>query len=156
MNTLYLSLGSNLGNKKLYLDQAIKCLQNIGTIEKTSSYTETQPIGYLDQDTFLNCAIKITTQFSLGDFIEYIEAIQKNLGKNTQFKNGPRTIDIDILLWNDKLITHTTIQGNIYTIPHKEMHKRLFVLEPLKEIEEMLMHPLYKKTIGMLYLELMN
>lgn len=154
MNTIYLSLGSNLGNKKHNLNKAIQYLQQIGTTKKISCYQQTEPVGYIHQNMFLNCAIKLTTNLSIGDFIDHIETIQNNLGKNTQFKNGPRTIDIDILLWNDEVITHTMPKGNTYIIPHQEMHKRAFVLEPLKEIEETLMHPLYKKTIQNLYNEL--
>ena len=142
MNSIYLSLGSNVGDTKYNLDQAIEALRQIATVSSVSSYHQTKPIGYSDQADFLNGAIHIQTNLSLEKFIQHIESIQKKLGKDVQFANGPRTIDIDILFWNDEIIS-----CNDYRIPHRQLHKRSFVLDPLHQIAPEMIHPVFNQSI---------
>jgi len=148
---LYLSLGSNRGNKQQNLDFACHEInKQLGIVTKTSTIIETEPWGYSDSETYLNNAIEVETSFPIKAILEITQKIEKDLGrtqKTTINKNGSpcytgRTIDIDIIFADDLVIKSETL-----TIPHKEMHKRDFVLAPLAEIAPDLIHPVFDKSV---------
>lgn len=130
-NKVYLSLGSNIGNRQEYIESAIELVgktEGIKILKKSGLY-ETSPVGYVEQDLFLNAVIKIETDFSAREILKIINKIENELGRKREIRWGPRTIDIDILIFSDKKINETDL-----IIPHKEMLNRLFVLVPLIEI----------------------
>ena len=130
-NKVYLSLGSNIGNRQEYIESAIELVgktEGIKILKKSRLY-ETSPVGYVEQDLFLNAVIKIETDFSEREILKIINKIENELDRKREIRWGPRTIDIDILILSDKKINETDL-----IIPHKEMFNRLFVLVPLIEI----------------------
>jgi 2-amino-4-hydroxy-6-hydroxymethyldihydropteridine diphosphokinase len=130
-NKVYLSLGSNIGNRQEYIESAIELVgktEGIKILKKSGLY-ETSPVGYVEQDLFLNAVIKIKTDFSEREILKIINKIENELDRKREIRWGPRTIDIDILIFSDKKINETDL-----IIPHKEMLNRLFVLVPLIEI----------------------
>lgn len=130
-NKVYLSLGSNIGNRQKYIENAIELIGKTEGIEilKKSGLYETSPVGYVEQDLFLNAVIKIETDFSAREVLKIINKIEAELDRKREIRWGPRTIDIDILIFSDKKISKLDL-----IIPHKEMLNRLFVLIPLIEI----------------------
>ncbi|RKD32972.1 2-amino-4-hydroxy-6-hydroxymethyldihydropteridine diphosphokinase [Thermohalobacter berrensis] len=133
MAKAYLGLGSNIGDKKYYIDSALKFLnenENIN-VTKVSSYYETEPVGYKEQDCFLNVVAKIETSFSPYDLLEYCNHIEQKLKRKRLIRWGPRTIDIDILLYEN-----FTSDDEKLTIPHPRMTERAFVMIPLYEIAQ--------------------
>ncbi len=143
----YLSLGSNLGQRLSNLKEAFKHLSDYGKILRASSVYETEPVGEVSQPMFLNCVLEFefpsNSPFKL---LEYIHRIETHLGRDTAKRSGPRTIDIDILFFDDKLIEHPDL-----IIPHPRLTERLFVLEPLNEIAPSFIHPEEKVTIKELH-----
>lgn len=130
MSVVYLSLGSNLGNKEENIKKAMELLgENKVIIEKTSSFYETEPVSYKKQDNFYNLVIKGETTLSPENLLKAIKKIERALGRKKTKKWGPREIDIDILLYDDCKINIPNLK-----IPHPQMEKRRFVLEPLREI----------------------
>lgn len=130
MATVYLGLGSNLGDRKKNIQDAVSLLKDFITIEKKSTIIETDPVGFLDQGKFLNAVLKGTTQLSAFDLLAQTKSIENKLGRIRTLRNGPRTIDIDILLYGQEKISTPQL-----TIPHPGMWERDFVMGPLKEIE---------------------
>ena len=126
---VYLGLGSNLGDRQDNIQKAVAALKSHIQIEKISTVIETEPVGGPPQGKFLNAVLKGTTSLSAQKLLETVKSIETNLGRVPTIKDGPRTIDIDILLY-DRL----NIQTPQLTIPHPRMHKRDFVMIPLKEI----------------------
>lgn len=143
-NIVYLSLGSNLGDKKKNLLNANKQLKKhkIRILKKSPVY-ETEPVGKINQPDFYNQVIKIKTELSPDDLLETLLLIEKDMGRVRIEKWGPRIIDIDILLYNNSIIKKKHLK-----IPHPEMHKRNFVLVPLNAIEKKLIHPVYNKPLN--------
>lgn len=129
MVTIYLGLGSNLGNKRKNIKKAIKLLKEKVTVKKISSFYRTKPVGYLDQPYFINAVIEIQTDFLPYELLKLVKSIEKELGRKKTFRWGPRLIDIDILLYQGK-----KLKSKILTIPHPHIFQRDFVLKPLKEI----------------------
>ena len=131
MATVYLGLGSNLGDREKNIRNAVRLLEeNFVSIEKLSTIIETEPVGFLNQGKFLNAVLKGTTQLSPVDLLLHTQSIEKKLKRMRTIPNGPRTIDIDILLYDQERISTPRL-----TIPHPRMWERDFVLGPLKEIE---------------------
>lgn len=128
---VYLSLGSNMGNKESYLINALTNISEIDnvSVENISSIYETDPVGYTDQDCFLNMAVSINTSLNAQTLLAELQRIERLLNRKREIHWGPRTIDIDMLLY-DELIFQTPR----LTIPHPRMFERAFVLVPLKEI----------------------
>ncbi|MGI6226437.1 MAG: 2-amino-4-hydroxy-6-hydroxymethyldihydropteridine diphosphokinase [Peptococcales bacterium] len=128
----YLSLGSNLGDKRQNLEEAIRMLKEHKQIKviKISSFYETEPVGFKEQDWFLNIAVKIDTSLKPYELLEYCQEIEEKLQRKRIIRWGPRSIDIDILLYEN-----FTSQDEKLIIPHPRMLERAFVLEPLLEIE---------------------
>ncbi|ADQ08104.1 2-amino-4-hydroxy-6-hydroxymethyldihydropteridine pyrophosphokinase [Caldicellulosiruptor hydrothermalis 108] len=146
---VFLGLGSNLGNRHENIKRAIEHLKDKIIIEKISSIIETQPYGFVDQPKFLNCVLKGTTMLSPFELLEFVLGIENKMGRIRLFKWGPRNIDIDILFYDDCVIDTENLK-----IPHPELHKRLFVLEPICEIEKDFVHPVLKKSVYELYTQL--
>ncbi|MDD7402496.1 MAG: 2-amino-4-hydroxy-6-hydroxymethyldihydropteridine diphosphokinase [Butyribacter sp.] len=141
--TAYLSIGSNMGNREQYLKQAIAMLEDENTkVISQSDFIETDPVGYTNQDKFLNGAVVIKTLYSPEELLEKIASIEAKLGRERKIHWGPRTIDLDIILYEDEII-----QTEKLTIPHIEMTNRQFVLEPLCQIAPYAIHPVQHKTV---------
>lgn len=131
VNRVYLSLGSNIGNREGYLRDALEMLDRSEGIHmmKISSIYETDPVGYLEQAPFLNMVVEIETDLSPAELLEWTSFIENTLHRTREIHWGPRTLDIDILLFNEEIIS----LGNLH-IPHPRMLERDFVLVPLREI----------------------
>ena len=143
MINVFLLLGSNLGNRQLFLDQAIDLIENdIASVLKISSVYETQAWGKTDAPDYLNQVIMLETDIPARLILEKILAIEIVLGRKREEKWGSRTIDIDILFYGDAIINEPDLQ-----VPHPELHKRRFTLEPLNEIAPEFKHPGCKKTV---------
>jgi len=145
----YLSLGSNVGDRQAQLQDAISRLRSISRVIAQSSFYETEPVEFTDQPWFLNCAVAIETEKSPQEFMDDLLQIEKEMGRKRVQKKGPRSIDIDILLFDGVVVDSAEL-----TIPHPAMHHRRFVLEPLAEIAPRAVHPKLKKTIRALLNEL--
>ena len=142
MNTVYLLLGSNMGDSNKRLSDAKKLIEkNIGEIVKASSIYRTAAWGKEDQPDFLNQIVVATSKRSAEDVLKEIFSIEKEMGRIRTFKNAARVIDIDILFFNDDIIDTESL-----TVPHSQIHNRMFVLTPLVEIAPDLIHPLLKKS----------
>lgn len=137
----YLSLGSNLGDREANLRLAISQLETLGTLYAVSSLYETQPVGPLNQPWFLNCVAALETAKSPRDLLNAVLNIEAGMGRLRLRDKGPRNIDIDILLFGDRIVSEPRL-----TIPHPAMHERRFVLEPLAEIAPDVRHPLLNKS----------
>ncbi len=148
-NKVYIALGTNLGNREENLREALGKLEKTVQIQKKSSILETDPEGYENQGKFLNMVISAQTTLNPQKLLEKILNIESEMGRKREIKNGPRIIDLDILLYKDRIINDPNLK-----IPHPIMHKRKFVLEPLKEIAPEEEHPQLKKTIKTLADEL--
>ncbi len=140
-NTVYLAIGSNIEPKK-NIKLAIKELAKIGQIIKVSKLIKTKPEGYLEQDDFLNGAIKFKTGLPPEELLKELKNIEHLLKRNTPFRNGPRTIDLDIIFYGNLILETPNL-----TIPHIRADKRFFVLKPLAEIAPYKVHPLLKKQV---------
>ena len=144
INRTYLLLGSNLGDRELYLERAVQLIsEKVGIVIAKSSVYETEPWGNANQPGFLNLALGVDTQLSPLALLEMVLEIEKTLGRIRHEKWGSRLIDIDIVIYGDEIITI----DNQLQIPHAEMQNRKFVLEPLAEIAPNLIHPIFGKTI---------
>jgi len=140
---VYLSLGSNVGDREDHLRSAITRLESIARVISVSSFYETEPMEVTNQPWFLNCAVKVETTKMPKQFMAAVLEIEQEMGRLRTMKKGPRTIDIDILLFGDAVVDSPEV-----TIPHPAMHERRFVLEPLVEIAPEARHPVFKKTVS--------
>ena len=128
--TIYLALGSNMGDRKRNIDLALRKLEGIGVkIEKISSLIETDPAGGPPQGKYLNAVLRATTELSPEKLLIKTKVIEQKLGRTPTVRNGPRPIDIDILLYDDIALSTPEL-----TIPHPRMRERDFVMNPLSEI----------------------
>ena len=152
MNTAYLLIGGNLGDRAAYLAEAINQISaQCGRVISTSSIYETAAWGNVNQPAFYNQAVKLVTILSPEALIERLLAIENEMGRVRTEKYGPRTIDLDILMINDIVIDTPTL-----TIPHPQLHNRRFALLPLQEIAPALHHPVLNKTIHELLLNCLD
>jgi len=142
MPIAYIAFGSNLGNKKQNIEKALEFMKEKSTILKISKIRKTEPIGFLDQDWFLNGVVQIKTNLTPLELLKFLKNIEKKLGRKKTFKNGPRIIDLDIIFYNDIIFNQKKL-----IIPHPEMHKRMFVLKPMCEINKNFIHPILQKSI---------
>jgi 2-amino-4-hydroxy-6-hydroxymethyldihydropteridine diphosphokinase len=155
METAYIALGANLpspaGNPRQTLDAAIHQLAEIGHLRAKSSYYETAPVGYADQPMFLNAAIALETPLDPQSLLDHLLEIERGFGRDRShgIANGPRTLDLDILLYGDRIIGTQSLQ-----VPHPGMAQRPFVLIPMAEIAPELIHPRLHKTMSQLLKEL--
>jgi 2-amino-4-hydroxy-6-hydroxymethyldihydropteridine diphosphokinase len=148
---VYLSLGSNLGDREAHLKDAQNRLGAVGRVVAVSSYYETEPVEFTDQPWFLNCAVALETAPTPQILMTSLLGIEEAMGRKRVQKKGPRIIDIDILLFGDTIVDTAEV-----TIPHPAMHERRFVLEPLAEIAPDARHPVLNKTIRELQYALLD
>jgi len=142
----WIGLGSNLGNREENLREALLALKRkkISLITLSAVY-ETEPLDFRDQPVFLNMAVEIETSQFPRALLRTCKFIEREMGRRPASSNHPRIIDLDILLAENRVLSLPDL-----TIPHPRMHKRRFVLEPLREIAPEIIHPVYKKTIRQL------
>jgi len=149
MNKSYLLIGGNTGNRSGYLRQAAAFInQFAGTITRYSAVYETAAWGKTDQEAFLNQALELETSREAAPLMQILLHIEEQMGRKRLEKYGPRVIDIDMLLYNDAIIS-----SPLLTVPHPELAGRRFALEPLNEIAGPYVHPIVKKTIAQLLAE---
>jgi 2-amino-4-hydroxy-6-hydroxymethyldihydropteridine diphosphokinase len=142
MINVFLLLGSNLGDRKLYLQQAIMHIAyDIASAQKISSVYETQSWGKTDEPEYLNMVIEIETELPAQIILEKILSIELIMGRKREEKWGSRLIDIDILYYGDSIIDEPGLH-----VPHPQLHNRRFTLEPLAEIAPNFVHPVLKKN----------
>lgn len=139
---VYLSLGSNLGDRPVNLKFAIDRLRDLGEVVAVSAFYETEPVEVTAQPWFLNCVLKLETEKMPRQLLAGILGLEHEMGRERKQKKGPRLIDIDILLFGNSIIQLPGL-----TVPHPAMHERRFVLEPLAEIAPEVRHPVLKKSI---------
>jgi 2-amino-4-hydroxy-6-hydroxymethyldihydropteridine diphosphokinase len=144
MARVFLSLGSNIGNRAGHLNAAIATLSDADVrVLRLSSFYETEPVDYLQQDWFLNCVVEGKTNLPAADLLSNLRAIETRMGSKKVIAKGPRILDIDILLYGDETITTPELQ-----IPHPRMTQRRFVLVPLAEIAPELRHPSWHAKVA--------
>lgn len=150
-HTAYIALGSNLGEKKNYLDVAIEELKAVKgiEIESVSNWIETEPYGYLDQPNFLNGCACIKTWLEPFALLDVLQSIEAKAGRERKIHWGPRTLDLDLLFYDDQILGTKRL-----IVPHPEIEKRSFVLVPMAQIAPWLRHPVSKSTIKQLLEEL--
>ncbi len=143
----YLGLGSNLGDKETYLNQAVKALDETRgcQVEKVSSYLVTEPYGGVEQDDFLNACLCLKTYLSPEELLKRLHEIEQDAHRERSIRWGPRTLDLDILLYDDLILETEEL-----ILPHMDMENREFVLKPLSEIAPNLRHPILHKTMRQL------
>ena len=139
---VYLSLGSNVGDRAANLQNAIDRLRSLGEVVAVSSFYETEPVEVAAQPWFLNCAVKLDTEKMPKQFLAAILDLEQQMGRRRGQNKGPRIIDIDILLFGNSVIETKGL-----TVPHVSMHERRFVLEPLAEIAPDVRHPVFKRSV---------
>lgn len=148
MAIVYIGLGSNLGDRLGFIQQAVQMLDFNDAIKilETSSFYETEPYGIKDQDWFINAAVKISTTLTPVEVLRVCQHIEEKLGRKREMKWGPRVIDLDILLYDDEIIA-----DDILTIPHPATYDRACCIVPLLEIAEELIHPILQKDMDEIY-----
>lgn len=149
MTTVYLGLGSNMGNRHENLKQALDLLSQRLRVEKVSSVCDSEPEGNPDQPRFLNLVCRVSTELEPMSLLTLVKGIESKLGRLPNTSNLPRPIDIDILFYGDRIIKSLKL-----SIPHPRLTERAFVLVPLAEIAPYLVHPASGKTIEKLKKEL--
>jgi 2-amino-4-hydroxy-6-hydroxymethyldihydropteridine diphosphokinase len=137
MHVVYLALGSNLGDRAANLRRAVECLPPWVIPSAASPVYETPPWGYTDQPAFLNQVIRAETLYEPVPLLEYLKHLEVQLGRTTTFRNGPRVIDLDILLYDEIIYDSPSL-----TLPHPRLSERAFVLVPLVDLAPDLLHPI--------------
>lgn len=138
------NLGSALGGREANLREAVRLVSKLGEVRAVSSFYDTEPVGYLDQPRFLNGALLLATELPPEDLMRELLAIERAMGRERTgaVSKGPRTIDLDLLLYDDRMI-----ETGELTLPHPAMHEREFVLRPLAEIAPEMLHPVLGLTV---------
>lgn len=142
MALVYLGLGSNLGDREDNISKALDFLSRFTMVARVSSLYETEPVGYLDQPKFLNAACAIETDLGPFQLLILLKGIETTMGRKLSFRNAPRTVDIDILFYDHRVLNTRALQ-----IPHPRLTERAFVLAPLAEINPQTVHPMLKKAV---------
>ncbi len=145
LHTAFISVGSNMGRKLENCKQGIAGLEKPGAcaVVASSPFYRTEPVDYTDQDWFVNAVVKIETRLEPPRLLTEIHAIERAAGRvRGEIRFGPRTLDMDILLYDDVVIHDALLE-----IPHPRMHKRRFVLQPICDIDELVVHPLLKSDM---------
>lgn len=140
-----MALGANEGDRLENLEEAVRLISEIGEIHALSPIYETEPVGYVEQPWFLNAVVSVDTELSPVALLIALQEVERRLGKATAFTNGPRTIDLDILLYDNLVET-----GVDLTLPHPRVHERRFVLAPLADIAPDVAHPTQDATVTQL------
>jgi len=149
----YIGVGSNMGDKDMNVKDALELINNSKhtKITKTSKFYETKPVGYLNQEDFLNCVVEVKTLLSPLELVRSLLSIEKELKRERVIRWGPRTIDLDVLLYDNVISSIDEI-----ILPHPRMQERMFVLEPLCDIAPYVIHPILNKTIIQMKTTLQN
>jgi 2-amino-4-hydroxy-6-hydroxymethyldihydropteridine diphosphokinase len=137
----YVALGSNLGDREGYLRAAIEAIAKTETVKQASSIYETDPVGYLDQPSFLNMVIELETAKEPLELLRRLRTVEHDLHRERTIPNAPRNIDLDLLLFDDIVLDNPEL-----TVPHPRMHERAFVMVPLVEIAPEVVVPTLRKT----------
>ena len=141
--TVYLSLGSNVGERAANLRAVIAALPSAGVrVTRVSAFYETEPVDYLEQGWFLNCVVEGETEVTAEELLRSLREIETRMGSKKLVAKGPRLMDLDILLYGAETIDSPELQ-----VPHPRMHLRRFVLVPLAEIAAEVRHPTLKKAV---------
>ncbi len=148
MARVFIGIGTNLGDRKAHLERARRCLGEIPDTRLVafSDAYETAPVGPVDQDDFLNAAAELDTQLAPVDLLAALRQIEQNAGRTAearQVKWGPRTLDLDILLYGDQVLSQDDL-----VVPHPMLHERWFVLKPLADLAPGAVHPVLQMTVG--------
>lgn len=138
---VFIALGSNIGNLKENLNNAVKKLAEFGKVKKVSSFYKTKPQGFLDQADFLNGVCQIETNLSPQDLLKKLKETEKEMGRQKTFKDGPRLIDLDIIYYDNIVFNASDL-----IIPHPRAHERIFVMKGMLEIAPDFVHPILKKS----------
>ncbi|MCD8110312.1 MAG: 2-amino-4-hydroxy-6-hydroxymethyldihydropteridine diphosphokinase [Clostridiales bacterium] len=150
-HTVYLSVGSNLGDREAYIRSGLDALtadRHTRDVQ-ISSLMETEPYGYTDQPSFLNAAIGLRTLYTPEELLELLHRVEAEAGRERGIHWGPRTLDLDILFYDD-----VTLEKKDFIVPHPDMENRLFVLKPLSELCPGRVHPVLRKTVLQMLREL--
>nr|MBP3598327.1 2-amino-4-hydroxy-6-hydroxymethyldihydropteridine diphosphokinase [Eubacterium sp.] len=147
---VYVGVGSNIGNRRKYIDDAFAGIRNNRLCKEAymSTIIETEPYGYTEQDNFLNGVICFKTLYSPQELLKFLQTLEESGDRTREIHWGPRTIDLDILFYGNLVL-----QTEDLIIPHKEVQLRRFVLEPMDEVAPFLVHPVFDKTISQLFKE---
>ncbi len=150
-HTAYIALGANMGEEKKYLDEAVKALDETEgcRVMKVADYIRTKPYGGVEQEDFLNSALKLETLLTPEELLEELHRIEAAAGRERIIRWGPRTLDLDIIFYDDLIMDTEDLH-----IPHVEMHLRDFVLIPMNQIAPYMRHPVLNKTVAQLRGEL--
>ncbi len=141
----YIGLGANLGDRLATLNRAVDRLATLGVVESVSPVYETEPVGFVDQPAFLNAVLCLLTNHAPEKLMSRMLEIEQELGRVRTFPNAPRTIDLDLLFYDDAVIDQPDL-----TVPHPRLHERAFVLVPLNDIAPDLLHPQLAVPVGSL------
>lgn len=143
-HTAYIAFGSNIGDKEQYIKQGIEELKNTKGCEvtKISDFIQTEPYGGIEQDTFVNGCLEIKTLYPPRELLNKLNEIEKKAKRERVIHWGPRTLDLDIIFYDDLILSDPEL-----IIPHMDMHNREFVLEPLKQLNPYFRHPVYNLTV---------
>lgn len=142
MHTVFIALGSNVGDRLQNLREAIAQLTPQVIVSAESSIYETEPWGFEEQDDFLNMVVQGETELEPDELLTHLKRIEDNVGRTKTFRNGPREIDLDILFYDDLILEREGL-----AIPHPRLHERDFVLVPLADIAPKLIHPIWNHRI---------
>jgi dihydroneopterin aldolase / 2-amino-4-hydroxy-6-hydroxymethyldihydropteridine diphosphokinase len=145
MVDVFLGLGSNVGDREGNIRKALELVDWECVVVRRSPLYRTEPVGYEDQEWFLNCVAEAETGLQPKELIDFLTSVEDRLKRVRTVKNGPRTIDLDILFYDDRIVD----RGDL-VIPHPRLHERLFVLKPMSDLDPNFVHPVLKKTVKQL------
>jgi len=140
----HIGIGSNLGDALQNCKDAVESISRLSSVEliHSSSFYKTEPVGDIKQEYFVNTVVEIKTELPARELLQTLQKIEKQMGRERSIKGGPRIIDLDIIFYGQEIIREKGL-----TIPHPEMHKRRFVLEPLNEIASYFIHPVFGVSV---------
>lgn len=150
-HTIFLALGSNVGEQEAQMDAATQLLSpKVVDIQRASFY-RSKPMGVIDQPDFVNTALKGRTSLSPTELLEFVKGIEQQIGRVYRYRWGPREIDIDIIFYDDLVIKSANLE-----IPHARAHERDFVLRPIADLDPTFIHPVFDKKVGELLSSLLS
>ncbi|MDR1684315.1 MAG: 2-amino-4-hydroxy-6-hydroxymethyldihydropteridine diphosphokinase [Elusimicrobiota bacterium] len=152
INNVYIAFGANAGERKKNIARAIALLKTAGSVEKISPLFSTKPEGHAQQADFLNGALLLKTALQPLPLLQLLKEIETQVGRQATFKNGPREIDLDIIFYNNQIIT----EGERLTVPHPRAHEREFVLLPVSFIAPRFEHPVFESSVAQLLKKLLQ